>query len=123
MRYTRRKARNGVAVQLQAIKLEPDSFQLEIRVEMPDNDKGGVALVHDSNVRRYVRAIQRKDGYAADAGRFREWNDTMGAYYINYACNGCTGVWYDAKGRCTQKKIDAAVERIAHICGKIRLTS
>lgn len=121
MKYTRYKAANGICVQLQEIKTEEGSFSLAIRVEMPDNDKGGVKLIDDKYVSRYVNNIRRVPGYTSDHSRFRNWNDTYSEPYINYAINGCTGVWFDGNGRITQKKINAAVARVTRICGAMKL--
>lgn len=118
MKQTRIKTVNGAAVQLQSYTESGSDFELALRVEMPSNARGGVSLIHDDDEERYLRAVERVRGWFADGGRFQ----SGGGYFISYAVNGCTGAWCNGNGRVTQKKIDAAVKRLAKIVGKMRLT-
>ncbi len=122
MRYTRVKAKNGIAIQLQSFSQEEGSGDLEIRIEMPANKRGGSHLIHDKDTERFIRNIDRAEGFSLDSGSFKTYTGRVYEHYINYAINGCTGVYVTVKGNVTQKKIDLAVNRIARICEKARLS-
>lgn len=121
MKYkrTERKLPNGIEIYLQGWTQREGGFTLEIGLVMPSNDRGGVALYADDEAKKFLADWRNAEGWTFDTvGNRGEPGISAPLEMISYAVNGCTGGWYDGKGDCTQKKVDAALDRAAKIATK-----